>query len=242
VTTTFLHGKDNKVMVAEYDLSGYFNDVDCTMEAATHIVTAHGDDSHVRHAGLGDGALRLSGILAQSAEDILAPKIAAAAGSPITYCIGGSAVDAPTRILSGLESKLATTAPVAGMIGVRADFLPDDGLLYGRVLHALGAETATDTESSIDNTDATEYGGFATLHVTAASGTDPTLDVKIQHAVSVGTWVDLVTFTQAAAATSELVDVAKTTTVNRHLRAIWTIGGTDPSFTFLVAFGRRYRD
>lgn len=91
------------------------------------------------------------------------------------------------------------------------------------------------------------FGGFAQasrlaaqLKVTAKAGTNPTLDVKVQHSIDGGsTWFDLLTFTQATDATTELLtyaEVADTTAqvIGDELRATWAIGGTDPSFTFSV--------
>ena len=92
-------------------------------------------------------------------------------------------------------------------------------------------------------------GGFVgvhlTLDITAASGTTPTLDVKVQRfdALS-GKWVDLTSgaFAQkTATGTSDLTiypGIAETAnlSVSDVLGATWravaTIGGTTPSFTF----------
>lgn len=108
---------------------------------------------------------------------------------------------------------------------------------------AMAAVTATANGTSIDNTSSTAYGGSAALHVTVVSGTNPTLDVKIQHSTDNSTWADLITFTQVTADNqSEYKTTATpTTTVNRYTRAIWTVGGTDtPTFTFYVGFGRNF--
>lgn len=82
----------------------------------------------------------------------------------------------------------------------------------------------------------------AQLVVSARSGTNPTLDVVIQTSLDGGTtWFDLITFTQATAATSErktLADEfeggADAKAIGDRLRAKWTLGGTNPSFTFSV--------
>jgi hypothetical protein len=50
--------------------------------------------------------------------------------------------------------------------------------------------------------------------------------------------VDLVTFTQATTTTSEVKLVAEGTTVNRYLKAEFTVGGTSPSYTAIIGFGR----
>jgi hypothetical protein len=79
------------------------------------------------------------------------------------------------------------------------------------------------------------------LDVTAASGTNPTLDVTIQHSIDGGTnWHTLVAMTQATAAgesikTESEVESGTAEVYGDCFRAIWTIGGTDtPTFTFKV--------
>ena len=81
-------------------------------------------------------------------------------------------------------------------------------------------------------------GGAGILIVSAKSGTSPTLDSKIQHSADDTTYADLVTFTQATNTTSEVKLVDEGTTVNRYLKAILTVGGSTPSFTAIIAFGR----
>jgi len=80
----------------------------------------------------------------------------------------------------------------------------------------------------------------ATLVVSAASGTNPTLDVVVQHSIDGSNWFDLLTFTQRTAAGSELkvaseIQGTTVTAIGDRLRAKWTVGGTNtPTFTFKV--------
>lgn len=101
------------------------------------------------------------------------------------------------------------------------------------------------TENSAEQVNGYARGVRLTLDVTAASGTSPTLTVKLQakDAVS-GKYVDIAgaAFTaKTAAGTDELVvypGIAETAneTVSDVIpdawRAVATIGGTTPSFTF----------
>lgn len=75
---------------------------------------------------------------------------------------------------------------------------------------------------------------LATLNCTAASGTSPTLNVKIQASDDGGTtWYDIPNsaFTQLTAAGSSAI---KIDTFGDTIRANYTIAGTTPSFTFAV--------
>lgn len=69
-----------------------------------------------------------------------------------------------------------------------------------------------------------------TLSVTAASGTTPTLDVRLEaSADGVTGWRSFATFTRATAATVERITAISP---DRYVRVAWTIAGTTPSFTF----------
>lgn len=73
----------------------------------------------------------------------------------------------------------------------------------------------------------------AQLNVSAASGTSPTLDVKIEDSVDGGvTWNTVGTFAQKTAAGREVINI--TTPFTDMLRVSWAIAGTTPSFTFAV--------
>lgn len=78
--------------------------------------------------------------------------------------------------------------------------------------------------------------GCFELVVSAASGTSPTLDVVVQTSKDgtgsgLGAWRTVATFTQATAATSQRVS---STALDRFVRASATVGGTTPSFTYVV--------
>ncbi len=72
----------------------------------------------------------------------------------------------------------------------------------------------------------------AQLEVTAASGTDPTLDVVIEDTLDGTNFNTIGTFSQKTAPGREVINI--TAPFGDRLRVSWTIGGTDPSFTFSV--------
>lgn len=95
--------------------------------------------------------------------------------------------------------------------------------------------TGVVTQPIVNDAASPALNGTFFLSVTASSGTTPTLDVKIQGKMPVsGAWVDLhsASFTQATAATSQAITVAGP--LPPEIRAVATIGGTTPSFTFSV--------
>lgn len=98
-------------------------------------------------------------------------------------------------------------------------------------LHASAARTATGNGSAVSVT-----GDKAVMYIdcSAASGTTPTLVVKLQGQDPVsGNWFDTGdSFAQLTATGSERVEIAALP--DADLRCVYTIGGTTPSFTFTV--------
>jgi hypothetical protein len=63
------------------------------------------------------------------------------------------------------------------------------------------------------------------------------MTAKIQHSADNSSWADLGTFTAVTAANA-YQRISGTGTVNRYLRAQYTITGTSPSFTFHLSAAR----
>lgn len=98
------------------------------------------------------------------------------------------------------------------------------------VLLASGARTASGEGLSTDLGNTKEL--VVTLDVSAVGGTTPTLDVKLQHSPDGVKWSDLGTaFGQKTGVSRE---VKAFTQYHRYVKAVYTIGGTAPSFTFSV--------
>ena len=95
-------------------------------------------------------------------------------------------------------------------------------------LAASAARTADGTGDGVDAS--ASLVAVAELEVTAASGTSPTLDVKVVGVDGEKT-VELGKFAQQTAAGSGRIAVPLP---YPQARAEWTIGGTTPSFTFSV--------
>lgn len=95
---------------------------------------------------------------------------------------------------------------------------------------ATGAVTATQTSGTVN---AGNYGNaVAHLAVSAHSGTSPTLDVKFQDSPDGVNWTDVPSgaFTQVTSANA--VTRLALANVGPKLRAVQTLGGTTPSYTY----------
>lgn len=180
-------------------------------------------------------------------EALFHSKISSGEVFPVTFAPNGAAsLGDPVYLMNGFIQEYTIEATVDEAAMVEATMRCSSSLARGLIIHSDSTAVTTSGDGgdtppgtgNVDNGSATTDGGVAVLQVSAASGTLPTLDVKLQHSDDGLVWVDLVTFTQQTAVNGEYVTVAAGTTVNRYLRALWTVGGTTPSFNFNLAFKR----
>lgn len=94
-----------------------------------------------------------------------------------------------------------------------------------------GNLTATETTASI-KIEETPVKGLSVIVScpTLATGTGPTLDVKIQESNDDSAWNDLLTFKQIVAADTPGRFVKRFATKLDYVRAVLTLGGTTPNF------------
>ena len=111
-------------------------------------------------------------------------------------------------------------------------------LFYGFDLVGADVRTSTGNTASQDNAAGTTGGVAVNLHIHANTH-DGTTIVKVQHSADDATWVDLVTFSTVGAATTAGENIAISGTVNRYLRASYTLAGSTGSVSSAIALARR---
>lgn len=233
-----------KVLINQYDVTGYFRKLDLDCQTSMYDTTVFGSTSKAFIPGLRSGTIAVEGLFEEvatvNAPDNVFSAIEAAATVPLVSVFPeGWALGKRAYLLQAHENKHDIGAQVDALIMNSAEFTDNDGYDFGVSLHALSAETSLPyTGTATDNGAATTNGGVAFLHVSAIAGASPNAVIKIQHA-AVSSYADLVTFTAVTAATSQRVVVAAGTTVNRNLRATITEGGTTSSITPSISFARR---
>jgi hypothetical protein len=235
---TFTHGKNAKVLMNGADLSAYFSKINVKASAETAEVSTLGSTSKSYIPGLQDATLSLDGYWSgdvAGAEADLSSKFGS--NATWTFIWQTDAVGAFGSAATTIETSYEIGAEIGGAVSITAEGQSTVSQEYVVVLNPLSAKTATGTGTQVDNTTSTANGSASYLHVTAASGTTPNLVAKTQHSVDGSTWVDLATFTAVTAAPASQ-RVATTGTVNRYLRAQFTITGTSPSFTFHLSTAR----
>lgn len=105
-------------------------------------------------------------------------------------------------------------------------------------LHPTAARTSTSSGTGVD---LQQYDGDVVLildSAAAGAGTNPTLDVTVEHSDASGSGYTAITgaaFTQVTNAASQQKLVISRDDAKRYVRVTYTIGGTNsPSFTFSV--------
>jgi len=234
---TFTHGKSAKVFANGYDLSAYFSAASTSGSGETAEVTTFGNNSKAYIAGLKDATFSVEGYYDATSganDEVLAGVLGTE--TVWTLVFSADAIGARGYGANAIGTSVETGAEIGGAVSVTAEAQSVTGPDPIVVLHALGAEVAGGNAAQVDNGAATTTGLAAYLHVTAIGGT-PTLTAKVQHSSDGSTWADLATFTAVTAANSaQRVEAAGT--VNRYLRALWTISGGSPSVTFHMSAAR----
>ena len=234
---TFNHGKDAVVLLDNTNLSTTLTDLSVSLTADVSETSTFSSSSKSYVSGLKDGNATASGYFETTSPDSDAEYLAQLGGSGSAFSIAPSGYTRgnPTTLGSVIETSYDRSADIAGIVAVAVAFQFDADTFDGKSLVAPAAFTTTSTETSVDFGAAGTNGGGAAIHVTAASGTSPTLDAKIQTSADNASFSDYITFSQLTAVGSEF----KTNTSNpaRYARAVLTIGGSTPSFTVAISFG-----
>ena len=249
---TFLHGKTTAVLVDEFDMSGYFNNVDFSMSLDTAETTAFAASAKAYIPGLKDATLSVSGMFSQDATVGSDVVLAAALGStttPVVTVVQGTGTIGNRCVLGRAhETSYATSNPVGDVVSISADFnASTDGTanqtlgLASGVILTTGASIAYGSLgalSSVDNTASSASGGMATLHASTNTIAGGATTVLVQHSADNSTWATLITFTAISASTTTKQLSAVSGTVNRYLRASASTAGSSGSIIYNVGFAR----
>lgn len=241
-------GVTMKVLVNQFDVTGYFRKMDLDCQRSLYDTTVFGSNSKSFVPGLNMGTIGVEGLFesiatANAPDNVFAAIEAASTFPLVSVAPAGLGVGNRVYLLQAHENHHDIGAEIDALVLNRAQFTDNDGYDFGVSLHPLTAETSLPVAgTSVDNAAATSNGGVAFLHVTDSAGLSMSVIYKVQHATDNATWVDLVTFapaTVADASRSQRVVVAAGTTVRRYLRMTATENGTTTSVTGSVSFARR---
>ena len=235
--------KDAKILYGGFDISGILNSVALNHQSELQDGSTFAQQTRVNIPGVMNSSIEVGGFF----DDVLDPLLFEGVGQPITSIEaasvspdGGAAGD----VSYSMEVDVANFSPGAsyGEIFAFSTTLQGNGpLIRGTLLeNALKSSTAVGTGQDIGTLLSTE-GLWAALHVTAVTGTSPTLDLLIESDVSgFSSPTTRITFAQMVAIGSQFLNVDGPITPDDLFRANWTIGGTSsPSFQIFVTVGKR---
>lgn len=236
--------EDCKLYLAGYDFSGDVNQMTLTYEAEIKDNTTFGSGgAREKLPGLKNCTLEGSGFWDNASgngdqDDVMFDEVGTSE-EVVTVC---PTTGADGEIAFTFKSLLASYAPgeaIGEVLAFTVNAEGHDVLVRGTIMSA-GAKTATGngTARQLGAVGATQK-LYATLHVLAASGTSPTLDVVIQSDDASGfvSPTSRITFTRATAIGSQWATPVSGAITDDWWRVALTIGGTSPSFTILVVIG-----
>lgn len=204
-------------------------------------VTTIGDTFKSFVGGISEWSFKVDGVFDNATT---AGSAHAAMNSPLSASDTVAVSVAPTGFSAGSAVWVFPAKEVTYEVMSQVDGAVEYSIAYGAgtapaigvSLADLASVTTTSNGTSQDNTAATANGFVAQLHITAVSGTTPSLTAVVQQSTNNSTWTTLGTFTAATAVGSQTI--TGTGTVNRYLRIAWTVSGTTPSFTVQASVAR----
>ena len=163
-----------------------------------------------------------------------------AAAFPASFGADGVTEGGVAYFFRAAQSSLERSAEIGELFGYSVALAGAKGgpLVRGTLMHdAAKTVTGTGTARNLGALSSNQK-AYAALHVVAASGTTPTLDVTIESDDASGFASPLtrLTFAQVSATGHDWQELASPVT-DTWWRVKWTIGGTSPSFDFAVVLG-----
>lgn len=245
-----IHGSKAKLFLSGFDVSGSMRNAATPMSVDVADSSTWGMTSKryvasdiVEGSMTGDGIWEHTGAVVGSIDELLHSNLAGL--HVATLCNGGDGFGNRCRIIGGTQTAFEVTSPGADVVGFTFELAANIGFSNkAKVLvpkaGALGI-TVGGNGTSLDDLGGapaipTLRGIAAALHVIDKGGGAGTLSVKVQHSPDNTVWTDIITFTgRTVKNLAEYIEV--TGTVQRYLRAIWTLtGGT---WDIHVAAGRK---
>ena len=225
-----------------YDLTGYSNSLNLEASVEELDGTTFGTNGwRSRVGGLKTTDFNATGFInlgTGEVEEGLFNNLASS--SSVLTVAPTDAVGDPAFLFQAMHSNFTHRATVGELAGwdMTAQGRSTVGTVRGKLLAATTVTaTGTGTAVLVGAASATQD-VYASLHVVDVSGTTPTLDVVVQSDDGSGfaSPTSRITFSQATAQGVQWGSAAGAIT-DTYYRVSYTVGGTSPSFTFVVAVG-----
>lgn len=240
----FSHGSKARVWLKGRETTVVFSDVNADENTQAADTTTLGNTAKQYIPGLSDAKTKIKGFFSS---DSVSPTTSfeyffdsvRRTIFPVTFMTAGNnSLGDPVRVLYGFLTSATVDTSATAAAKLNLEFTSNIGMQSNSLLVTDAARTTTANGSNLDNTTSSASGGSATLQLSAVSGTaSPSVAVIIEHSTTgAGSWSTIGTFATKTAAGAEYITFSGT--VNRYVRASWTVTGTTPSFTFNVSVHR----
>ena len=231
---------DVKTWLDEFDFSGKMNAVAVDYSAELKEATAMGDTAIRRLAALPFVSASMQGNWGSSIDKELADRISLA-DKILSFAPEGSAEGnrAFTFRAAMGDYQLGATVGEVFPFSVNAEGSAGDPLVAGMLMHdAARTATGNGNGQQVGAIAAASNSIYGALHVTAVSGSSPTLDITVESDDNSGftSATTRLTYTQATGLTSQWKELAGPIT-DDWWRVVYTIGGSTPSFDFAFVLG-----
>ena len=232
------------ILLAGFDLSGDSNAVALTYAAELQDNTTFGSTTRTRMGGLASVVGQIEGLWDADGTDEPHDAIFSRIGTanvPITIAPNDGAAGEVAFILRSIAGEHSVGGSIGDLLPYSVSFEGSGGapLVEGTVLRN-STETATGTgDDFVLGAASSGERVYGALHVIGdPSGTSPTLDVVVQSDVddTFASPVTVLTFGQMTARGSDWQSAAGPNT-DTYYRVSFTLGGTTPSFRFVVVVG-----
>jgi len=234
-----MSGKNARVYIAGYDISGKSNKWTLPMSRAYKDVTCMGLDGHKWYPLLYSDAFNFDAFYDSDADGVRVclENLRGNTSAIICFLLGTTLGDEAVGGYGAFQENFNISMPITDMLTLASVFKFEEKADEGAVLlFPKATKTSDGSHTVLDQSSASADGAVAYLQVFSCGG-DDALIVKVQHSDDnfVGDVNDLITFTTANGVTSERKTVSGA--VKRYVRVNWA-GTPTYSASFAVIFKR----
>lgn len=237
----FVSSQSTRILHGAVAIASTVRNAKPSFQQAMIDVTTLGDSAKAFIGGINEWSFSVDGMFdnattSGSVHAAMNSPLAASDTVAVSVASTGFAAGSPVWVFPAKEVTYEVKSQVEGAVEYSLVYGAGTAPAIGVSLADLAAVSTTSNGASQDNTAATSNGFVAQLHITAVSGTTPSLTAVVQQSTNSSAWTTLGSFTAANAVGSQII--TGTGTVNRYLRIAWTVTGTTPSFTVQASVAR----
>lgn len=233
-----------KVFLGSYELTSVSNMLSLNHNCQMNDDTVFGATGMSNKPGLPNADFTLGGLMelgTGSSEQIIADNIADDDTIISVMPYNSGVIGTVGYSFKSVEGEYKSSGKIGALHAFTMAAYSRGLILRGTVMENSAKTTTTNGTGRQLGAVASGQKLYAAMHITAVSGTNPTLAVVVQSDDNSGftSAVQRVAFTQATGVTSEWISYSyELANTDDYWRASWTIGGTNsPSFTTAIIFG-----